>query len=211
MIFSIKIRILIFTSCYRNNNEISNSNLTKPHFCHLKKSIINRSLLFTEILQYVEDVGHHYTRYFGNGERVQSAFFLLAVLLMYFFFIYRWPFELMKLRSKHNAMKDVTWSLSIYWNWFSRWFEVFYRLILIKIIRGCRVSPKESKMIIGCIVVVLAARSFWYPYSSLVKEILFCLVLMITGIGILIVSPYSYHQNWKRIRCGNIDGKAKEN
>ena len=92
-----------------------------------------------------------------------------------------------------------------------RWFEVFYRLILIKIIRGCRVSPKESKMIIGCIVVVLAARSFWYPYSSLVKEILFCLVLMITGIGILIVSPYSYHQNWKRIRCGNIDGKAKEN
>ena len=206
-----KIRILIFTSFYRINNEIDKPNLTKPHFCHLKKSIINRSLLFTEILQYVEDVGHHYTRYFGNGERVQSAFFLLAVLLMYFFFIYRWLFELMTLRSIHNTYlvrRNLILECNLQLTF--RWFEVFYRLILIKIIKGCKVSPKESKMIVGCIVVVLAARSFWYPYSSLVKEILFCLVLMITGIGILIVSPYSYHQNWKRIRCGNVDGKMKK-
>ena len=91
---------------------------------------------------------------------------------------------------------------------FYRWFEVFYRLILHRLIRGYKLNPKESKMIIGCVIVVLAARSFWSPYSSLSKEILFCLVLIMIGIGVFIVSPYSYHQNWKRNRCGNLDGKS---
>ena len=67
-------------------------------------------------------------------------------------------------------------------------------------------NPDEARITVGCVIVVLACRSVWTPYSSLFKEVMLCLLLIIIGIWVFIVSPTSFHHNFKRIRWKTVDG-----